>query len=115
MYTHAMDFQARAERLLLLSSAARRLSDLVAAAEAPVRYEVLRHLLRVGEETMTEVLDEAVAAALVARGPDPFTYVPADPATGDAIRAAMADERLARLRAQIASARMRVFDTGATD
>ena len=35
----------RAEQLLTLSSAARRLSDLVAAAEQPLRYEVVRHLL----------------------------------------------------------------------
>lgn len=110
MYTHAMDSHLRAEQLLLLSSAARRLSDIVAAAEAPVRYEVLRRLLRAGEETMTEVLDEAVAAGLVARGPDPSTYVPADPATGEAIADAMGEERLQRLRDQIASAAQRVLE-----
>jgi enoyl-CoA hydratase len=54
-----------AERLIYLSSGARRLADLIAAAEAPARYEVLRHLLRVSEETMTEVLEEAVGAGLV--------------------------------------------------
>lgn len=110
MYTHAMDSRVRAEQLLLLSSAARRLSDIVAAAEAPVRYEVLRRLLRAGEETMIEVLDEAVAAGLVARGADPSTYVPAEPATGEAIRAAMGEDRLQRLREQIASAARRVLE-----
>jgi len=105
-----MDSHSRTEQLLLLSGAARRLSDIVAAAEAPVRYEVLRRLLRVGEETMTEVLDEAVAADLVARGPDPSTYIPADPATGEAIVEAIGDERLRRLREQIASASRRVME-----
>jgi hypothetical protein len=97
-----------AEQLLYLSSAARRLSDLVAAAEAPVRYEVLRHLLRVSEETMIEVLEEAVGAQLVARGSDPFTYAPYDERTGVAVRAGMDNERLARLRGQIEAARQRV-------
>jgi hypothetical protein len=100
-----------AERLLYLSSAGRRLSDLVAAAETPVRYEVLRHVLRVSEETMTEVLEEVVGAGLVSRAADPFTYAPSDEATGAAIREGMDVERLARLRAQIESARQRVFET----
>ncbi len=99
-----------AEQLLYLSSAARRLADLIAAAEAPVRYEVLRHLLRVSEETMTEVLEEAVGARLVARAADPFSYVPFDERTGVAVRAGMDNERLARLRGQIETARQRVFD-----
>ncbi|HYM16645.1 MAG TPA: hypothetical protein VEZ14_13905 [Dehalococcoidia bacterium] len=99
-----------AERLIYLSSAARRLADLVAAAETPVRYEALRHLLRVSEETMTEVLDETVASRLVARGDDAFTYVAASVATGTAIREAMDPERRSRLRAQIASASQRVFE-----
>jgi len=107
-----MDGKLRAEQLLSLSSAARRLADLAAAAEAPIRYEVLRHLLRVGEETMTEVLEEAVAAGLVARGADAFTYVPADAATGAAIREGMGEGRLARLRAQIEAAQAHVFDPG---
>lgn len=98
--------------LLSLSGGARRLADLVAAAEEPVRYEVLRHLVRVSEESMTEVLEEAVAAGLVARGADAFTYVPADEATGAAIREGMGAERLARLRAQIEVARAHVFDPG---
>lgn len=100
----------RAEQLLTLSSAARRLSDLVAAAEGPLRYEVMRHLLRVSEETMTEVLDESVHARLVRRGPDPFTYMPADEATGEALREALGPERLTRLRAQIAGATERVVE-----
>jgi hypothetical protein len=100
----------RAEQLLTLSSAARRISDLVAAAESPLRYEVMRHLLRVSEETMTEVLEESVHARLVKRGPDPFTYVPADEATGAAIREAIDDARLRRLREQIAGASRRVFE-----
>jgi hypothetical protein len=100
----------RAEQLLTLSSAARRLADLVAAAQAPLRYEVVRHLLRVSEETMIETLDEAVLARLVTRGPDPSTYVPFDDATGAAIRDGMVPERLDRLRAQIDNAARRVFD-----
>lgn len=104
------EVEPRAEQLLYLSSAARRLSDLVAAAEAPVRYEVLRHLLRVSEETMTEVLEEAVGARLVARTADPFSYGPFDERTGVAVRAGMDNERLARLRGQIERARQRVFE-----
>lgn len=100
----------RAEQLLTLSSAGRRLSDLVSAAVAPLRYEVVRHLLRVSEETMTETLEEVVELHLVKRGPDPFTYVPFDDATGDAIRGGMEPERLARLRGQIESASLRVFE-----
>jgi hypothetical protein len=105
-----MDSRLRAEQLLTLSSAARRLSDLVAAADAPLRYEVMRHLLRVSEETMTEVLDEAVHARLVRRGSDPFTYIPADPQTGAAIRDALGPDRLARLQSQIAGATERVVE-----
>ena len=100
----------RAEQLLTLSSAARRVSDLVAAAQGPLRYEVMRHLLRVSEETMTEVLEEAVTSKLVRRGPDPFTYVPADDETGEALRDSLGPDRLARLREQIAGARERVVD-----
>lgn len=105
-----MDSRLRAEQLLTMSSAARRLSDLVAAASGPIRYEVLRHLLRVSEETMTEVLDEAVHTNLVKRGPDPFTYIPADDDTGEAIRDALGPDRLARLRSQISGATERVFE-----
>jgi hypothetical protein len=104
-----MDGPLRAEELLTLSAAARRLADLVAAAEAPLRYEVVRHLLRVSEETMIETLEETVAARLVCRGPDPFTYVPSDDETGAAIRDGMDAERLARLRSQIDGASQRVF------
>ena len=100
----------RAERLLTLSSAARRLSDLVAAAETPLRYEVARHLLRLSEEDMVEVLEETVAVRLVRRGDDPFTYTPYDGATGEAIRDGMGEERLVRLRAQLAAATARVFE-----
>ena len=100
----------RAERLLTLSSAGRRLSDLVSAAVVPLRYEVMRHLLRVSEETMTETLEEVVELHLVRRGSDAFTYVPFDEATGDAIRSSMDAERLARLRGQIESASLRVFE-----
>jgi hypothetical protein len=100
----------RAEELLTLSSGARRIADLVAASERPLRYEVLRHLLRVSEETMTEVLEEAVRARLVRRGEDPFTYVPANDATGDAIRESIGETRIARMRQQLASAAERVFE-----
>ena len=111
MYTHNMDeSRIRAEQLLTLSSAGRRLSDLVSAATAPLRYEVMRHLLRVSEETMTETLEEVVELHLVRRGPDPFTYVPFDEATGKAISASIDPERLTRLRSQIASATLRVFE-----
>jgi hypothetical protein len=103
------DSRLRAEQLLTLSSAARRISDLVAAAEAPLRYEVIRHLLRVSEETMTEVLEEAVSARLVRRGDDPFTYVPHDAATGDAIREALGNDRLIRFRQHIRGAEARVL------
>lgn len=100
---------ARAEQLLTLSSGARRLADLIAAAEQPARYEVLRHLLRVSEETMIELLEEAVAVRLVRRGDDPFTYVPYEAAVGEDIRESMPEERLARLRRQLRSATERVF------
>ncbi len=100
----------RAERLLTLSSAGRRLSDLVSASVRPLQYEVMRHLLRVSEETMTETLEEVVELHLVRRGSDAFTYVPFDEATGDAIRGSMDAERLVRLRAQIESASLRVFE-----
>ena len=99
----------RAEQLLTLSSAARRLADLIAASEAPVRYEVLRHLLRVSEETMIEVLEEAVHVRLVRRGDDPFTYVPYGDTVGAEIREAMQPDRLDRMRRQLGSAAERVF------
>jgi hypothetical protein len=104
------DHNPRAEQLLMLSSAARRISDLVAAAPAPLRYEVIRHLLRVSEETMTEVLDEAVNAGLVKRGSDPFTYVPGNATVGAEIADAMGEERRNRLRGQIQRASARVFE-----
>jgi hypothetical protein len=110
-YTHKMDEgPVRAEQLLTLSSAARRLAELMSAAEQPAHYEVLRHLLRVSEETMIEVLDEAVHVRLVRRGADPFTYVPHDESVGAEIRESMPPDRLARLRAQLASAAERVFE-----
>jgi hypothetical protein len=102
--------RARAEQLLTLSSAARRVSDLVAASEAPLRYEVMRHLLRVSEETMTEVLEEAVFARLVRRGSDPFTYVAYDETVGHDLREALGEQRLERLRAQVSGATQRVFE-----
>jgi len=111
MYTHEMDrSRMRAEELLTLSSAGRRLADLVAVAGTPVRYEVLRHLLRVSEETMTEVLEEVVRLRLVRRADDPFTYVPHDDAVGEAIGSGMDGERAERLRQQIESASRRVFE-----
>lgn len=99
----------RAEQLLSLSGAARRVSDLVAAAEEPLHYEVMRHLLRVSEETMTEVLEEAVGADLVRRGDKPFHYVPYTPGLGDELRDAMGADRLGRLRSHIQSATARVL------
>jgi hypothetical protein len=99
-----------AEELLTLSGAARRIADLVSAAETPVRYEVLRHLLRVSEETMTETLEEAVRARLVRRGQDAFTYIPYDDGTGNAIREGIGPERTQRMRRQLASAAERVFE-----
>jgi hypothetical protein len=99
----------RAETLLTLSSAARRISDLVAAAEKPLRYEVIRHLLRVSEETMTEVLEEAVRAGLVRRGDDPFTYVPATEAIGAELRESLGEDRMSTFRRQIAGASARVL------
>lgn len=102
--------QVHAERLLTLSSAAKRITDFVAVAREPVNYAVLRHLLRVSEETMTEVLDEAVHASLVRRGSDPFTYVPHDEATGAAIAEWIDGERAERMRAQIQRAKQRVFE-----
>ncbi len=105
-----MDDRLRAEQLLTMSSAARRIADLVAASTRPLHYEVLRHLLRVSEETMTEVLEEAVRMRLVRRGDDPFTYVPYDDTTGAEIAGAMDEERLLRMRRQIESAAARVFE-----
>ena len=110
MYTHVVEDRLRAEQLLTMSSAARRIADLVAASTRPLHYEVLRHLLRVSEETMTEVLQEAVHMRLVRRGDDPFTYVPHDAATGAEIAGAMDEERLTRLRRQIDGAAARVFE-----
>jgi hypothetical protein len=97
------EHRLRAEQLLSLSSAARRIADIVAVAGAPVRYEVLRHLLRVSEETMTEALEEAVSARLVARAGDPFSYVPHDAETGESIVAGIDPARAERMRAQIAN------------
>ena len=102
--------RARAEQLLTLSSAARRISDLIAASEAPLRYEVMRHLVRVSEEDLIDTLQEATAAKLIRRGPDPFTYVPFDEETGVAIRDCMDEPRLTRLRTHIAGAASRVFE-----
>lgn len=109
-YTDRMDdARFRAEQLLTLSSGARRLADLIAAAEGPVRYEVLRHLLRVSEETMSEILEEAVHVRLVRRTDDPFMYVPWDEALGEEIRSHIAPERAAKMRAHLAGAAERVF------
>ena len=104
------DTDRRGEDLLMLSSAGRRLSDLVAVATAPLRYEVVRHLLRVSEETMTETLEEVVGLNLVKRGPDPFTYVSFDDATRAEIVEHMLPERLERLRRQIEGASKRVWE-----
>jgi hypothetical protein len=106
-----MQDRQRHDALISLSSAGRRLSDLVSAAGAPVRYEVLRHLLRVSEETMTEVLEEVVELRLVRRGDDPFTYLPYDDATAHEITEALGPEREQRLRTQIEGAARRVFET----
>lgn len=100
----------RAEDLITLSGAARRIADLVAASESPLRYEVIRHLLRVSEETMTEVLEESVHVRLVKRGDDPFTYIPYSDAIAADIAAHMDTERRDRIRKQIASATNRVFE-----
>jgi hypothetical protein len=102
--------ELRAEELITLSGGARRIADLVAAAGTPVRYEVLRHLLRVSEETMTEVLEEATRARLVARAGDPFTYAPHDAATGAALVDALGPERVTRMRQQIEGATRRILD-----
>ena len=100
----------RAEDLMMMSGAGRRLADLVAAATAPLRFEVMRHLLRVSEESMIETLEEAVALDLVKRGADAFTYIPFDDATRDDILEGMDAARIERLRAQIAGASSRVFE-----
>ncbi|MEX2225208.1 MAG: hypothetical protein WEB52_02015 [Dehalococcoidia bacterium] len=106
-----MDSRPRAEQLLTMSSAGRRLVDLIAAAEEPVHYNVMRHLLRVSEETMTEVLQEVVELGLVKRAGHPLLYVPGDEDIGQEMREALGPDRLARHRAQIASAARRVFET----
>jgi hypothetical protein len=109
-YTPSVDTsRERAEQLLSLSSGARRVADLVAAAEQPLRYEVMRHVLRVSEETMTEVLEEAVSARLVRRGADPFSYIPANDEVGSDIRESLGS-RIDRLREQISGATRRVFE-----
>lgn len=100
----------RAEQLLTLSAVARRLADMVVAAEEPMRFEVLRHALRVPEGDAITALREATDVGLVRRGDDPHSYVPSDEATAAAIRDGWDVERLARLRAQIASAKARVYD-----
>jgi hypothetical protein len=101
--------RARAEQLVTTSSAARRIADLVAASEEPLRYEVIRHLLRVSEETMTEALEEAVHMRLVRRGDDAFTYVPATPQLRSEILEGWDAARLERVHRQIAGARERVL------
>jgi hypothetical protein len=105
-----VDDGPRPEQLLTLSSAARRISDLVAAAGQPVQYEVLRHLLRVSEETMVEALEEAVHVRLVRRTESPVAYEPYSERVRAEVREAMGEERLARLRGQIARASERVFE-----
>ena len=62
------------------------------------------------EETMIEVLEEAVGARLIRRGEDPFTYVPFDERTGTEIRESLGD-RAQRLRSQVEGASRRVFET----
>ena len=99
-----------AQSLLMMSSAARRIADLVAASEQPLRYEVIRHVLRVSEETMTEALEEIVNAGLVRRAAqDPLLYLPRDEALRAELRDHLGEERLARLQRQIAGASERVF------
>ena len=80
-----------------------------AAAEGPVRYEVLRHLLRVSEETMSEILEEAVHVRLVRRTDDPLMYVSWDEALREELRSHIAPERAAKMRAHLAGAAERVF------
>ncbi|TAK54983.1 MAG: hypothetical protein EPO22_14985, partial [Dehalococcoidia bacterium] len=75
--------RGRAEQLLTLTTVARRLADMVAAAEEPLRFEVLRHALRVPEGDAITALREATDAGLVRRS-DADSYVPADDATGAA-------------------------------
>jgi hypothetical protein len=102
----------RAEQLLTLTTVARRLADMVAAAEGPVRFEVLRHALRVPEGDAITALREATDAGLVRRGDDAHSYVPYDEATAAAIREGFDAGRLARLRALIAGATARVYEAG---
>jgi hypothetical protein len=110
MYTHAVDDSGtRAERLLTLSAVARRLADMVAAAEEPLRFEVLRHALRVPEGDAIAALREATDAGLVRRA-DADSYVPSDEATAAAIREGRGDAWLVRMRALIAGATARVYD-----
>ncbi len=114
MYTHAMrdDERIRAERLLMLSSGARRIADVAAAAwPSPVRYEVLRHLMRMSEEAMVAALEEAVGARLVRRGDGPSSYVSWSGALAAEIAGGMPAGRVERMRRQIASAAERVFDS----
>lgn len=114
MYTHVMGDEERipAEQLLALSSGARRIADVVAAASpSSVRYEVLRHMLRMPEEAMVGALAEAVSAKLVRRSGGPSSYVSWDAALAAEIAGGMPLERLDRMRRQIASASERVFDT----
>lgn len=113
MYTHVMgdDERVRAEQLLMLSSGARRIADVVAAAwPSPVRYEVMRHLMRMPEEAMIGSLDEAVSARLVRRSGSPSSYVSWDAALAAEIAGSMPPDRLDRMRRQIASASERVFE-----
>ena len=104
------DSRTRAEQLLTLSTVARRLADMVAAAEEPLHFDVLRHALRAPEGDAIMALREATDAGLVRRGDDPHSYVPSDEATAAAIRDGWDGERLARIRSQIASAKARVYE-----
>jgi hypothetical protein len=77
---------------------------------APLRFEVMRHLLRISEESMIDTLQEVVGLELVKRGDDAFTYVPFDEATRAGIVEGMAPERVERLRSQIEGASKRVWE-----
>jgi len=97
-----------AKLLSSLSGAARRIVEVLAAADGPLSYEVLRHILRATEEDMIEALAEGVRSGLVrsVQGPPP-TYELA-PDLARRVQDAIGGERVERLRRQVAGARKRV-------
>ncbi len=97
------------DKLVDLSSGARRLLDYVAVLPGGARYAVLRHIARISEEDMVIELREVVAAGVLAAVPgQPNAYDFVDPSVREILLDVMGPARRPRLEAKAEAARRRV-------